>query len=87
MGWRMWKAIEEHCRWEGGYSGAIDANTVSVDHGVGQGARAWNRGSACGLPPITSTLAFPSFRCTAVGLMRLLPSLQPTADSPCLPTS
>ena len=28
MGWRMWQAIEAHCRWEGGYSGALDAMQV-----------------------------------------------------------
>lgn len=28
MGWRMWQAIEAHCRWEGGYSGALDVNQV-----------------------------------------------------------
>jgi hypothetical protein len=45
MGWRMWRAIEQHCKWEGGYSGAQDADQVA-------GAAA-----PCQRPPpITSTL-------------------------------
>lgn len=28
MGWRMWRAIEKHARWEGGYSGALDVDAV-----------------------------------------------------------
>ena len=28
MGWRIWRAIQAHCRWEGGYSGAVNATQV-----------------------------------------------------------
>ncbi|PRW56395.1 mannosyl-oligosaccharide 1,2-alpha-mannosidase [Chlorella sorokiniana] len=31
MGWRMWRAIQAHCRWEGGYSGALNATQVPVE--------------------------------------------------------
>lgn len=28
MGWQMWRAVQAHCRWEGGYSGALNATQV-----------------------------------------------------------
>lgn len=28
MGWKMWRAIDTHARWEGGYSGALDVAQV-----------------------------------------------------------
>ena len=28
MGWKMWRAIDTHARWEGGYSGALDVSQV-----------------------------------------------------------
>ena len=28
MGWKMWRAIDAHARWDGGYSGALDVSQV-----------------------------------------------------------
>lgn len=30
MGWQMWRAIEHYARWEGGYSGAHNADQVGA---------------------------------------------------------
>ncbi|KAI7835449.1 hypothetical protein COHA_010654 [Chlorella ohadii] len=30
MGWKMWRAIDSHARWDGGYSGALDVSQLPV---------------------------------------------------------
>ena len=72
MGWQMWRAIERYARWEGGYSGAHNADQVGACWGILAQGR-W----AGTLPYSSGGVAFPSW-CP--------PPLQHTRV-PCLPAN